>query len=52
MMDDKSWEIHQLVVKTGIWFAGKEVLISPKNIDRISYDDSSVFVNIPMSDLS
>ena len=51
MMDDKSWEIHYLEVTTGVWFAGQEILISPKNIDRISYDESTVFVNVPMSDL-
>ena len=51
LMDDTSWAVHQLVVKTGIWFAGKEVRILPTQIDRISFDESTVFVNIPMSDL-
>ena len=46
MMDDKSWAIRHLVVETGHWFSGKEVLISPSKIDRISYVDSKVFVNL------
>jgi sporulation protein YlmC with PRC-barrel domain len=46
MMDDKSWAIHQLVVKTGHRFSGKEVQIPAAKIDRISYDDSTVFVNL------
>jgi hypothetical protein len=47
-MDDKSWEIRHIAVKTGGWFSGKEIVISPKIIDRISYEDSSVFVNVTM----
>jgi sporulation protein YlmC with PRC-barrel domain len=46
MMDDKSWEIRHLVVETGHWFSGKEIAISPKQIDRISYEESKVFVKI------
>jgi PRC-barrel domain len=46
MMDDKSWAIRHLVAKTGYWFSGKEVLISLSKIDRISYLESKVFVNL------
>ena len=46
MMDDKSWAIRHLVVETGHWFSGKEVLISLSKIDRISYEESKVFVNL------
>jgi uncharacterized protein YrrD len=46
MMDDKSWAIRHLVVETGYWFSGKEVLISPSKIDRISYLESKVVVNL------
>ena len=41
-----TWAICHLVVETGHWFSGKEMVISPKNIDRISYDESKVFVNL------
>lgn len=44
MMDDKSWAIRHLVVETGNWFSGKEIVLSRDQIDRISYDDSTVFV--------
>jgi len=46
MMDDKSWAIGQLVVKTGHRFTGNEVLIPVSTVDRISYDDSTVFVKL------
>ncbi len=46
MMDDKSWVICHLVVETGTWFSGKEIVISPSHVDRINYGDSKVFVNL------
>ncbi|HEY5752897.1 MAG TPA: PRC-barrel domain-containing protein [Chthoniobacterales bacterium] len=46
MIDGRSWEIRHLVVETGHWFSGKEIVISPKHIDRISYEESKVFVNV------
>jgi hypothetical protein len=46
MMDDKSWAIDQLVIKIGHRFSGKEVLIPTRKVSRISYDESTVFVNL------
>jgi uncharacterized protein YrrD len=46
MIDDKSWAISYLVVRTGHWYSGKEIVLSPQNIDRISYEESTVFVNV------
>jgi len=46
MMDDQSWAICQLVVKTGHRFSGKEVEIPTSKVDRISWDESTVFVNL------
>jgi uncharacterized protein YrrD len=46
IMDDTSWAICHLVVETGHWYARKEIVISPKHIDRISYEESRVFVNV------
>src|ERR1035437_676917 len=46
MMDDQSWAIRQLVIKTGHRFSGKEVEIPTSQVDRISYEKSTVFVNL------
>ena len=46
IMDDNSWAICHLVVETGHWYSHKEIVISPKHIDRISYEESKVFVNV------
>jgi len=46
MMDARSWAIHQLVIKTGHRFSGKEVEIPTRTVGRISWDESKVFVNL------
>jgi hypothetical protein len=51
MLDDKSWAVRELVVETGHWYAGKEILISPAKVTRISYEESKVFVNLTQADI-
>jgi hypothetical protein len=46
MMDDKSWAIDQLVVKTGHRFTGREVRIPMSQVERISYAESTVHVKL------
>ena len=46
VMDDKNWAIQHVVVDTGHWLSFKSVLISPSQIDRISWDESEVYVNL------
>jgi len=51
MVDAKSWAVRELVVETGHWFSGKEILIAPAKVERISYTDSKVFVNLTKADI-
>jgi hypothetical protein len=51
MVDDKSWAIRDLVVEAGHWYSGKEILISPGKIERISYEESKVYVNLTKMDI-
>lgn len=46
IIDDKTWAIRYLIIETGNWWAGKKVLVSPQWIDRISWEESSVFANL------
>ena len=50
-VDDRSWRIHDLVVEAGHWYSGKEVLIAPGKIERISYEESKVFVSLTKEDI-
>jgi hypothetical protein len=43
--------IRELAVETGHWYSGKEILITPAMIERISYEESKVFVNLSKADL-
>ena len=51
MVQGRTWAIRELVVETGHWYAGKKILLLPENIARISYEDSTVFVNLTKEDL-
>ncbi len=41
-----TWAIRYLVIDIRNWLPGKKVLISPQWIDRVSWDQSKVFVNM------
>jgi len=51
MVDNKSWAIREVVVAAGHWFTGKELRIAAGRIDRISYEDSTVYVNLAKADI-
>jgi hypothetical protein len=46
IIDDETWAIRYLVIATRNWWPGKKVLISPQWIERVSWSDSKVFVNL------
>ena len=51
MVDDRSWEIRDLVVEAGHWYAGQRILISPSRVKRISYEESKVYVDLSKLDI-
>lgn len=46
IIDDESWEIRYMVVDTTNWLPGKKVLIAPRWIHQVSWDNSKVYVNL------
>jgi stress response protein YsnF len=46
IIDDETWAIRYLVIDTKNWWPGKKILLSPKWIERISWSESKVFVNL------
>jgi len=46
IIDDETWAIRYLVIDTVNWWPGKKVLISPRWIERVSWEQSKVFVNL------
>ena len=46
IIDDETWAIRYLIVDTRNWWLGKKVLISPQWIERVSWSESKVFINL------
>jgi uncharacterized protein YrrD len=46
IIDDETWAIRYLTIDTRNWWPGKKVLISPRWIERVSWGESKVFVNL------
>ncbi len=46
IIDDETWAIRYLIIDTRNWWPGKKVLVSPRWIERVSWSESTVFVNL------
>lgn len=51
MMDPVSWAIVHLVVKIGSRFSGKEVELPVAKVQKISYQESTVFVSLTQEEV-
>jgi uncharacterized protein YrrD len=46
IIDDETWAIRYLIINTGNWWPGRQVLVSPHWIERVSWSESKVFFNL------
>jgi hypothetical protein len=46
IIDDETWAIRYLIIDTRNWWPGKKVLVSLQWIERVSWIESKVFVNL------
>lgn len=46
LIDDETWAIRYLIVDTRNGCPGKKILVTPEWIDRVSWSESQVFVNL------
>ena len=46
ILDDETWTIRYLIINTSNWWPGKKVLVSPLWIERVSWADAKVFINL------
>jgi hypothetical protein len=51
LVDDRSWAIRELVVEAGHWYSGKEIRIPVSKVERISYKESKVIVDLTKADI-
>jgi len=46
IIDDESWAIRYMVVDTRNWWPGKKVVVAPQWIERASWSDSRLYMNV------
>ncbi len=46
IIDDETWAIRYLVINTQNWWPGKKVLLATEWIERVSWADSKIFVDL------
>jgi len=46
VVNDETWAIDDVIVHTGAWLSGKDVLISPTHVEGISWNDSKIIVDL------
>jgi hypothetical protein len=51
LVDDVSWAIRFLVVATGRGWWGKNILVPPSFIERVNWEEASVFVNLSREEI-
>lgn len=45
LIDGRTWKVREIVVESGHWFEGKSVRILTDKISRVSFDESTVYLN-------
>jgi len=45
-IDEETWDIRYLLIDTGNWLPGKQVLISPRWVESTGWAGSSIYVNV------
>lgn len=51
LFDDRDWSISHMVVDTRNWWPGKHVLISPKRIAYVSWEEKRVAANLTRAEI-
>lgn len=46
LLEESDWSIHYLVVDTKNWWPGKKILISPRSVREIDWEDKLVNLNV------
>jgi uncharacterized protein YrrD len=52
VIDDQAWAVRYVVVDTRNWLPGKKVLVAPQWVDRVSWDEHKVFINLTRAAIS
>jgi hypothetical protein len=51
LVDDESWAMTALVAEAGHWYSSEEVRIPTDKVERVSFEESTIFVNLTKADI-
>jgi hypothetical protein len=51
LVDGDNWVVSDLLAEAGHWYSGKEIRIAPAKVERISFEESTVFVGLTKRDI-
>ena len=51
LFDEEDWSIRMMLVATRTWWPGKHVLLSPRRIDHVDWNEKTVAVNITRAEI-
>ncbi len=46
ILDDESWALRYLIVETGHWLPGRQLLIAPDWVEQISWHDEQLILTV------
>lgn len=50
-LDATSWAIDELAVEAGHWYSGRQILLSPSQVDRVDFREKKIFVKLAKADI-
>jgi PRC-barrel domain len=50
-VDATNWAVDEIAVEAGHWYSGRQILLSPGQIDRIDFQEKKVFVKLTKADI-
>jgi hypothetical protein len=51
MIHGRDWKIHELIIKATPEISDEEIFLLPENVDRISCEETAVYINFAQNDL-
>lgn len=52
LIETESWSVRYLIVDTGLWLGGKQVLLSPRSVRSIDEEEGRVVVDVSDTDIA
>jgi hypothetical protein len=51
LIDETNWAVRHLVVTTGLWRLGRNVMVPPQSIEKVIWEESKMFVQLTRSEV-